>query len=112
DLKGYDVVIGKLTATSLNALYSIMAVLPMFAVPLLLGGVTLGEFGRASLVALNCMFFSLSLGIFMSSINRSGRKAAIGTFLLVVLFAGAPPGIGAWLASNRGVGPPQIEPWF
>lgn len=112
DLKGYDVVIGKLTATSLNALYSIIAVLPMFAVPLLLGGVTLGEFGRASLVALNCMFFSLSLGIFMSSISRSGRKAAIGTFLLVFLIAGAPPGIGAWLASNRGAGPPQIEPWF
>jgi ABC-type transport system involved in multi-copper enzyme maturation permease subunit len=99
DLKGYDVVIGKLAATSLNALYSIIAVLPMFAVPLLLGGVTLGEFGRASLVALNSMFFSLSLGIFMSSISRSGRKAAIATFLAVFLLAAAPPGIGAWIAS-------------
>src|SRR5437867_908357 len=38
DLKGYDVVIGKLAATSLNALYSVIAVLPMLGVPLLLGG--------------------------------------------------------------------------
>lgn len=111
DLKGYDVVIGKLAATSLNALYSIIAVLPMFAVPLLLGGVTLGEFGRASLVALNSMFFSLSLGLLMSSISRSGRKAAIGTFLVVFLVSAAPPGLGAWIASTR-TGPSTIEPWF
>jgi ABC-type Na+ efflux pump permease subunit len=110
DLKGYDVVIGKLAATSINALYSVIAVLPMLAVPLLMGGVTLGEFGRTSLVALNSMFFSLSLGMVMSAINRSGRKAAAMTFLILFLISGVLPGIGAWIASARGT--TVIDPWF
>src|SRR5437899_919940 len=110
DLKGYDVVIGKLAANSLNALYSVIAVLPMLAVPLLMGGVTLGEFGRTSLVALNSMFLSLSLGIFMSSISRSGRRAAAFTFLILLLITGILPGIGAWIASVKSS--PRVEPWF
>src|SRR5438034_7581247 len=51
DLKGYDVVLGKLAATSLNAFYGVLAVLPMMAIPLLMGGVTLGQFGRTALAA-------------------------------------------------------------
>src|SRR5882672_10090756 len=75
DLRGYDVVIGKMTANSLNAFYSVLAVLPMMAVPLLLGGVGLGEFGRIALVTVNTLFFSLTLGLCMSAVSRSGRKA-------------------------------------
>jgi len=40
DLRGYDVVLGKLAATSLSAFYGLLAMLPVLAVPLLLGGVT------------------------------------------------------------------------
>src|SRR5882724_7405645 len=40
DLKGYDVVFGKLVATSLNSFYGLLAVFPVLAIPLLLGGVT------------------------------------------------------------------------
>jgi len=40
DLKGYDVVLGKLAATSVSAFYGLLAMLPVLAVPLLLGGVT------------------------------------------------------------------------
>src|SRR5262245_63312723 len=58
DLKGYDVVIGKMAANSLNAFYGVLAVLPMLAVPLLMGGVGLGEFGRIALVTVNTLFFS------------------------------------------------------
>src|SRR6266581_1518256 len=43
DLKGYDVVFGKLAATSFRALYGLLALLPVLAVPLLLGGVTNSE---------------------------------------------------------------------
>ena len=62
DLKGYDVVLGKLAATSLNSFYGVLAVVPMLALPLLLGGVTPGEFWRMALVALNTLFFSLARG--------------------------------------------------
>src|ERR1700739_3584939 len=68
DLKGYDIVLGKLAATSLNALYGVLAVVPMLAVPLLMGGVTPGEFARMAVVALNALFFSLSAGICVSSL--------------------------------------------
>src|SRR6266508_1949625 len=44
DLKGYDVILGKLVAASLNAFYGLVAIFPVLAIPLLLGGVSPGEF--------------------------------------------------------------------
>src|SRR5437660_12391720 len=41
-LRGYDVVLGKLMANSLPAIYGLLAVLPLLALPLLMGGVTVG----------------------------------------------------------------------
>src|SRR4051794_24979108 len=40
DLKGYDVVFGKLAATSVNTIYGMLAVVPLMAIPILMGGVT------------------------------------------------------------------------
>src|SRR5438874_11956387 len=52
DLKGYDVVLGKLAATSLNGFFCLVAIFPVLAVPLLMGGITSGEFWRMVLVLL------------------------------------------------------------
>src|SRR4051794_10475907 len=98
DLKGYDVVLGKLAANSLNALYGVLAVVPMLAIPLLMGGVTVGEFGRMSLVAINTLFFSLTLGICVSAMSRSGRKSVAMTFLIILVFTALLPALGTWLA--------------
>ena len=95
DLKGYDVVFGKLVATSLSAFYGVMAVVPILAIPLLMGGVTPSEFGRMALVAVNTMFFSLATGMVVSSMSRSGRKAAVTTFALVFFFTALIPFLGA-----------------
>src|SRR5206468_1737190 len=78
DLKGYDVVLGKLAATSLDAFYGLIAILPVLAIPLLLGGVSIEEFWRMSLVLTNALFFSLAAGIFVSSMSRGPRKAMAG----------------------------------
>src|SRR5882762_353877 len=43
DLRGYDVVLGKLAATSVNAFYGLLAIFPVMAIPLLLGGVSPAE---------------------------------------------------------------------
>ena len=40
DLKGYDVVFGKLAATSLKSVSGLLAVMPVLAIPLLLGSVS------------------------------------------------------------------------
>src|SRR5688572_32694820 len=62
DLKGYDVVIGKLLATSLSSFYALLEILPAIGLPLLSGGVTAGEFWRALLVLVVTLFFSLKIG--------------------------------------------------
>jgi len=95
DLKGYDVVFGKLAATSLNVFYGVLAVVPMLAVPLLMGGITLGEFGRMALVTINALFFSLSIGICVSAFSRSARIATGTSFFLVFFFTALLPAVGA-----------------
>jgi ABC-type transport system involved in cytochrome c biogenesis permease component len=108
DLKGYDVVLGKLVATSLNAFYGLLAVVPMLAVPILLGGLTLGEFGRVALLAVNTLFLSLSIGMGVSAVCRSARKARGMTFLLILCFAGLLPALGGWLDSLGKVRSPPL----
>src|SRR6185503_10247348 len=49
DLKGYDVVFGKLAATSVTAIYALVAMLPVLGLGLLAGGVTGTEFARVVL---------------------------------------------------------------
>jgi hypothetical protein len=98
DLRGYDIILGKLAATSLNALYGVLAVVPMLAIPMLMGGITGGEFARLSLVSVNTLFWSLAIGIFISSLMTNGRKAAGAAMLLIILIAGCLPALGAWLS--------------
>jgi ABC-type transport system involved in multi-copper enzyme maturation permease subunit len=96
DLKGYDVVFGKLVATSLNGFYAVLAAVPILALPLLLGGVTGGEFARMALVVVNTLFFSLAVGICVSAMSRSPRKAMVMTFLIILFFTAGLPACGEW----------------
>ncbi len=95
DLKGYDVVLGKLMATSLNSFYALLAVLPLLATPLLLGGVTPGEFWRLALVLVNTLFFSLTAGLFVSAISRDESRAWGASYGLVALLT-LYPVLAAW----------------
>src|SRR4051812_14009947 len=61
DLKGYDVVLGKLAAKSITAAFCLLAIFPMLALPILLGGVTGGDFWRVVLALLNTLFLSASV---------------------------------------------------
>jgi ABC-type transport system involved in multi-copper enzyme maturation permease subunit len=91
DLKGYDIVAGKLVANSLNTFYGLLAAFPVLAIPLLMGGVSSGEFWRVSLVATNLLFFSLAIGMFTSAICRDERKAMSLAFLLILFILAATP---------------------
>ena len=94
DLKGHDVVLGKLAATSLNICYGLLAIFPVMAIPILAGGVTLGEFLRVIAAALNGLYFSLAAGLLCSALSREERKAAgsaiaiVGSFTLLLPFLG------------------------
>jgi ABC-type transport system involved in cytochrome c biogenesis permease component len=96
DLKGYDVVLGKLAATSLAGFYGLLAVFPVLAIPLLLGGITNGEFWRIVLVLVNTFVFSLAVGVFGSALSRDYRPAmAANFFWLLLLIAAGPACAGA-----------------
>ena len=100
DLKGYDVVLGKLVASSVNAFYTLASVLPMLAIPLLLGGgTTLAEFARMALVTIVALFFSLTLGISVSAATRSAHQSAAISSLLILFFAAGLPACGAAVAT-------------
>lgn len=87
DLRGYDVVLGKFVAQWLNAFYCLLALLPALALPLLLGGVTAGEFWRMVLALINVLFFSLAAGILISALGWEVRRTMGNTFWLLVLLA-------------------------
>jgi ABC-type Na+ efflux pump permease subunit len=90
DLKGYDVILGKLVASSINSFYGLIAILPLLALPLLLGGITATDFWRMVLVLLNTLFFSLAIGMLVSTVSRHERKAMMATFLAVLLITIGP----------------------
>lgn len=95
DLKGYDVVVGKLVSTSVNAFFGLLAILPIITISILMGGVTNGELWRVALVLVNSFFFSLSVGMFLSSVCKSSRSAMGWTFGAMLLFT-----LGLVIAEN------------
>jgi ABC-type Na+ efflux pump permease subunit len=98
DLRGYDIVFGKLAATSLNGFYGLLAVFPVLAIPLLMGGVTNGEFWRMVLALVNTFLLSLAIGIFVSALSRDARKAMGGNFLLLFLLTWGGPACAGLIA--------------
>lgn len=109
DLKGYDVVLGKLAANSLNACYALLAAVPMLGIPLLIGGITAGEVARLALVILNTLFFSLAVGILVSTLSRSAQRASALTLVLLLLPTAAAPALGAmWIAHTRAPSVPEL----
>ena len=102
DLKGYDIVLGKLTASSLNAFYGVLAIFPVLAIPLLIGGVSGGEFGRVVAASMNNLFFSLAVGMFCSSVCRDERQSIFFSSGLLLSFTFGLPVAGAWVATSMG----------
>lgn len=98
DLSPWDIVWGKLAATSLTAVCALLALLPMLAVSLLLGGVSPGELSRAALVLGNTLWLSLALGLAISSRCEQERSAVALTFFLLFLLTVAIPWLMGALA--------------
>jgi hypothetical protein len=87
DLAGYDVVIGKLAATSLRALYALLAVFPVLGITLMMGGVTGAQFWKTTIALTNALFVSLAVGLFVSAVSRDSQKVLGMTLLLLLVLA-------------------------
>jgi ABC-type transport system involved in multi-copper enzyme maturation permease subunit len=88
DLKGYDIALGKLAATSLAAAFALLALVPVLGLPLLIGGVTRGEVARMSLALGVILLFSLTTGLCCSTFCRDTRSAMGTTFAVILLLTG------------------------
>ena len=106
DLRGYDVVLGKLLATSLNAFYALVAIFPVLELPLLMGGVTFAEFCRTMLVLVNTVIFSLALGMLISSVSWKEQKSmmsAAGLLFGLGIILPALGSLGEWVSPRMGL---------
>ena len=91
DLKPHDVVFGKLAVTSLETLMRFLAIVPVFGIPILLGGVTGGDFARLVLVLLNTMLLAAAIGMFASCLSLDEKNSAGLGLLLTILVVAATP---------------------
>lgn len=87
-LRGYDVVFGKLAATSLHAVYALVAALPILALGLMLGGLLAEEFWKAILAVLNMLFVSLAVGMLASTFARESLPAMNIALLFLTILIG------------------------
>lgn len=95
DLRGYDVVLGKLVAATLRAAYALLGALPILSLAVLLGGVSGGDFGRMAAALLCLLFLASATGLAGSAISGDGARAvwlSLG-FLVVWL-------VGPWLVAH------------
>jgi len=91
NLRGLDVVLGKMSANSVQAVFGLMAVAPVMMVPLLMGGVEPAEVGRMVGVLFAALFMSLSVGVACSTKTKSSKEAiGVTMFVLFLLNFGLP----------------------
>jgi len=113
DLRGVDVVAGKLVATGVHAVLGLAAAVPVMSVCLLLGGVSGEVLWKTSLALLNTLLLSLTGGLMVSALSRDARKASSGFILLLLLLTFGFPVLGhvvrPWLGR---VGGPELLPFF
>ncbi len=102
DLRGYDVVLGKLATHGLQAVYAFLAAFPILGTTFLLGGVTGTDFLRVILLLLNTAFLSLSVGALVSAVSREAPRALTATMALLIGLFGGIPLLDALLAKFLG----------
>jgi hypothetical protein len=86
DLRGVDIVFGKLAALGLVSFYGLMAAVPVLAMPLLMGGVSGQSVFRTVINLLNGLFFALSLGLWISARSWDQKRAANMGIWCVIMF--------------------------
>ncbi len=91
NLRGYDVVVGKLVASSARSILAVLALLPVVALPLLMGGVDGRVVWTVALVTGNTLFVSLAIGVLVSVLTRDARHSAGGAVALLLVWVALLP---------------------
>ena len=93
DLSGWDIVAGKIAARGLRAVYNLLAIFPILALTLFLGGVTGEQVATICFTLFVCIMFSLGAGIFISSRGVRERNVLLGTALFLLVMSFVPPAV-------------------
>jgi ABC-type transport system involved in multi-copper enzyme maturation permease subunit len=108
DLRGHDIVLGKMAAAGLGAIFQLVAALPVLALPLLMGGVRPAQFFQVEAVIALGMLYAMSVGMLVSTWGHSARKSYVMAVLWVVLLTVgvvALEGVVIGLRTGRFTGP-------
>jgi ABC-type transport system involved in multi-copper enzyme maturation permease subunit len=90
-LTPFQIVLGKLIAHSLSAFYWMLIAVPLLSLMLIVGGIQGRDLGMLVLTALNTLFFSAAVGLFVSTRHTERKKAAVaGTWIILFFWLGVP----------------------
>ena len=106
NLSALEVVLGKLVARSLGAVYNFLAILPVFSLCLLVGGVSAGQVLSTALILFVAIIFSLAVGLFVSSRGKNEKSVLIATLTLVAAICLLPPVL--WKGLEKLLGYPEF----
>jgi ABC-type transport system involved in cytochrome c biogenesis permease component len=101
NLNSAEIIAGKLCSTALASVYGLMAIFPMLALPLLMGGIPFAHFTRAVLGLLNGILFALAAG-FLASVLCKRQFTAIALAMGLVVGLGGGLMLGAAAADSYG----------
>ena len=97
NLNSAEIIAGKLCSTALASVYGLLAIFPMLALPLLMGGITFGHFARTVVGLLDGILFALAAG-FLASVVCKRQFTAIALALGLTLALGGGLMLGATAA--------------
>jgi hypothetical protein len=89
NLNSAEIIAGKLCSTALASVYGLMAIFPLLALPLLMGGITFAHFAQTVLGLVNGILFALAAGFLASVVcKRQFIAIALATGLTLSLAVG------------------------
>jgi ABC-type transport system involved in multi-copper enzyme maturation permease subunit len=101
NLNSAEIIGGKLCSSALANVYGLMAIFPMLALPLLMGGTTFEHFARTVLGLLNGILFSLAAG-FVASVMCVRQFTAVALAMGLAISLGGGLMLGAAAANSYG----------
>jgi ABC-type transport system involved in multi-copper enzyme maturation permease subunit len=113
NLNSAEIIVGKLCSSALTSVYGLLAIFPLMALPLLMGGITFDHFLRTVVGLLDGILFALAVG-FLASVLCRRQFMAISLAVGLVVGLGGGFMLGAAAADAYGPTRPWAEwlaPW-
>lgn len=83
-VRGAELLLGKFAALAFFALQTLLAVGPVVAMSLIVGGVSGWEVARATVALANTLVVAITVGLLISARSREPSRAMYGTFFVLV----------------------------